>query len=110
MLHCRTHNLSTDKIHVGVVTTLTGLKGSIRAPRAESREQIQPACSPTGAALQSCAWHRCTCVRLLPRCNSHSSNAAVAPVVVSTEMLCVSSFCPAALVCFNKVVPRKHFR
>jgi hypothetical protein len=25
-------------------------------------------------------------------------------------MLCVSSFCPAALVCFNKVVPRKHFR
>jgi hypothetical protein len=97
MLHCRTHNLSTDKFHVGVVTAFTGLQGSIRTPRAEIREQIQPACSPIGAALQSCAWHHCTCVRLLSRCNSHSSIAAFAPVVVSTEMLRVSSFCPAVM-------------
>ena len=40
MLHCRTHNLSTDKFQVGVVTTFTGLQGSIRTPRAEIRDQI----------------------------------------------------------------------
>ena len=77
---------------------LQAFKEALGHPEQRFAIRFQPACSPIGAALQSCAWHRCTCVRLLPRCNSHSSIAAFAPVVVSIEeMLRVSNFCPAVM-------------